>query len=172
MDHIHPANSKMEQTVPQTAVRKFRTGDNVWYKNYGNGEKWLPGTVQSTGSRNYEIIDGNNMQSRHIDQLRSRLPETTTTPLTTTDSIRQQENTPDETEQHAVLDSLPLENTTTIIDTTPTPFQGPEQTPNRNRPVRTRKAPQRYGDYVMGEELQLCKSIIICQVASNSFFLN
>lgn len=153
MDHIHPVSSKsMEKSKPEKPVRNFRTGDNVWYRNYGIGEKWLPGTVQSTGSRNYGILDGDNIQSRHIDQLRTRLPDTSTSSALN-DTCRQQVSTQDEPDQHTVPDCLPSEDTTTIVNDTATTSQNIEHTPNRNRPVRQRRAPQRYGDYVMGEEL-------------------
>lgn len=48
-------------------------GDSVWARNFGEGERWLPGTVKgTTGSRMVTIqTDGGELQ-RHLDQVRPR----------------------------------------------------------------------------------------------------
>ncbi|XP_058985915.1 uncharacterized protein K02A2.6 [Musca domestica] len=153
MDHIHPASSKsIKGNTPEKPVRKLGTGEKVWYRNYGIGEKWLPGTVQSTGSRNYEILDGDNIQSRHIDQLRTRLPDTSASPALN-ETSSQQVGTTVEPDQNIVPDCLPSEDTSAIVSDTATTSQETVSTSIRSRPARQRKAPLRYGDYLMGEEL-------------------
>lgn len=55
--------------------RKVEVGDDVWYRQYMKGEKWLSGTiVNSCGPSDYAELDGNGRQvHRHIDQLRRRV---------------------------------------------------------------------------------------------------
>ncbi|CAN8001093.1 unnamed protein product, partial [Ixodes hexagonus] len=52
---------------------KLCPGDSVWARNFGEGEKWLPGTVkETTGSRMITIKTSAGELKRHMDQIRPR----------------------------------------------------------------------------------------------------
>ena len=54
-------------------VPSFDPDDQVFIRNYGVGDRWLPGKiVSSDGTRYYTVTTGDNMCRRHIDQLRPR----------------------------------------------------------------------------------------------------
>jgi transposase InsO family protein len=58
--------------------RIFSVGDLVWFRDYGSGEKWLRGKVDSLiGSRIVVVVRENDLSikfRRHVDQVRSRAP--------------------------------------------------------------------------------------------------
>lgn len=56
------------------AEREIDPGDDVWYRQYLKGEKWLPGKVGSRlGPSNFKVIgQGGNQVHRHVDQLKRR----------------------------------------------------------------------------------------------------
>lgn len=77
LDTIHPdniRNKKVEQQIDQNTKQKHResnVGQNIMYRNYNNGPRWLPGKVISKGgpsSYRVEAADGA-IVNRHIDQL-------------------------------------------------------------------------------------------------------
>lgn len=52
---------------------KFGPGDAVWARNFGEGEKWLPGTIKRTsGTRMVTIETSAGIIERHLDQVRVR----------------------------------------------------------------------------------------------------
>ena len=61
----------------QATPRRLHVGDCVYARNYSSGPKWLPGqVVQVEGSVLYHVkLKDGRVQRRHIDQLRSRLPD-------------------------------------------------------------------------------------------------
>ena len=61
----------------QATPRRFHVGDCVYARNYSSGPKWLPGqVVQVEGSALYHVkLKDGRVQCRHIDQLRSRPPD-------------------------------------------------------------------------------------------------
>ena len=62
-------NSIAEQTVHRR-LRKFNEGDSVMVRNYGRGEKWLPGKISKIlGTRNYMVQVRGQSWKRHVDQL-------------------------------------------------------------------------------------------------------
>ena len=69
--------SKMEEgSRCKKGLRIFQNGDSVWMKNFGKGEKWLPGIIQKKlGAVNYEVlVEGFKQPAhRHIDQLLDRV---------------------------------------------------------------------------------------------------
>lgn len=56
------------------AERTVDTGDEVWYRQFLKGEKWIPGRVGSqVGPSNFRVIDeGGKQVHRHIDQIKRR----------------------------------------------------------------------------------------------------
>ena len=66
--------SSMTRRTADRGVRQFFAGDAVLARNYGRGDKWLPGVVSSVlGSRHYMVKVSGILWKRHVDQLRSRL---------------------------------------------------------------------------------------------------
>ncbi|XP_061398657.1 uncharacterized protein K02A2.6-like [Musca vetustissima] len=156
LDIIYPATEENrkkgtedESSGKTRPVRSFEIGDTVCYRNFGKGEKWLPGVVQSTGDRNYEITTGHDFHSRHIDQLRSRVPLIPTQiPEDNTVSINAAPAPPEHQTSPQNSNEEIIPNTATVEVSQPTSLT--VGTPGR--PQRQRRAPQRYGDYLMGEE--------------------
>ncbi|KAM3838872.1 uncharacterized protein M6D78_005826 [Vipera latastei] len=74
LDRLHPDKlpSSAEPDIPN---RSFKIGDLVWARNYGQGDKWVPGVVTDImGPLSYTIEgEGNRISKRHIDQLRKRV---------------------------------------------------------------------------------------------------
>ena len=68
--------SKSEESAKEN-TRKFEQGAKVWARNFGEGEKWIPGVVsKKLGNVTYEIsLEGREDSNRHIDHLRERKEE-------------------------------------------------------------------------------------------------
>lgn len=56
------------------AERVMDPGDDVWYRQYLKGEKWLPGSIGSRlGPSNFKVIgQGGDEVHRHVDQIKRR----------------------------------------------------------------------------------------------------
>ena len=62
-------NSSAERTASRY-LRQFQRGDTVIVRNYGTGDKWLPGKISEVlGTRNYLVETGGQLWKRHADQL-------------------------------------------------------------------------------------------------------
>ena len=62
-------NSIAEQTVHRR-LRKFNEGESRMVRNYGRGEKWLPGKISKIlVTRNYMVQVRGQSWKRHVDQL-------------------------------------------------------------------------------------------------------
>ncbi|CAK1597675.1 unnamed protein product [Parnassius mnemosyne] len=80
LDTLHPDNHQQRKRTQQIISnaqkinRESETGQNVMYRNYGNGPRWLPGTiVNRNGPSSYEITtEDGSLINRHIDQLINR----------------------------------------------------------------------------------------------------
>ena len=56
-----------------SAIRELEVQQQVWYRNFGIGPKWMKGTItRRTGYAMYEVsaTDNKQLNNRHIDQLR------------------------------------------------------------------------------------------------------
>ena len=76
---IQPGSQSTPKAEPKAGVRSFKEGDKVWSKNFGQGDKWVPGVVIGVrGNVNYSIsLTGKKDQvHRHVDQLRDRVCKT------------------------------------------------------------------------------------------------
>ena len=72
---MQPGSKITPRPEARSAGRKFREGDLVWSKNFGVGDKWVPGVVESVrGNVNYNVslVGKKETVHRHIDQLRER----------------------------------------------------------------------------------------------------
>lgn len=84
LDNLIP--KPREQFGKKGIEPKFYTGQPIWMRNYGQGDKWTPGVVrQPQGSRMVTVGGPDGEVIRHHDQLRSRLPVTDETPGDTGD---------------------------------------------------------------------------------------
>ncbi|XP_013147927.1 PREDICTED: uncharacterized protein K02A2.6-like [Papilio polytes] len=74
--HVRRAQQR-QQDAAGGASRTLDNADDVWYRQYLKGEKWLPGqVVQVLGSSNYKVRNNDGeIVHRHIDQLRRRPSE-------------------------------------------------------------------------------------------------
>ena len=68
----HVEARQYSSMVDRTAKRglcHFHAGDAVLARNYGRGEKWIPGVVtEVVGSRHYMVELFGNLWKRHLDQ--------------------------------------------------------------------------------------------------------
>lgn len=74
--HVRRVQQRQQEAAAGASRGLGRT-DQVWYRQYLKGEKWIPGQiVEVVGSCNYKIrgADGD-IVHRHIDQLRKRPSE-------------------------------------------------------------------------------------------------
>lgn len=60
--------------TPDDTTNPFIPGQTVWFKNHSPGDKWLPGTVETTsGHRLVQISSPAGRRCRHADQVRPRV---------------------------------------------------------------------------------------------------
>ncbi len=74
-ERVEKKQQEQKQKHDATARdRSFQTGDLIWMKNYGTGDKWLPGVVESViGPVNFNVkLEDGRMRRCHTDQLRQR----------------------------------------------------------------------------------------------------
>ena len=65
--------STMVTPTAHRGLRQFHAGDPILARNYGKGEKWMPGVITEVlGSRHYMVEVSGNLWKRHVDQLLSR----------------------------------------------------------------------------------------------------
>ena len=72
-----PKLLRKEEVVDEKKVKNFSEADPVWIRNFGEGEKWLAGTViKRIGAVNYHVVvcGGSKILHRHVDQLTARVP--------------------------------------------------------------------------------------------------
>ena len=79
---IRPGKSRQEEVIVSSSNgeerkgRSFKESDDVWVKNFGKGEKWLPGVISKIlGRVNYEVkMDGSSdVLHRHVDHICKRM---------------------------------------------------------------------------------------------------
>ncbi|XP_037944430.1 uncharacterized protein LOC119677231 [Teleopsis dalmanni] len=162
LDHLHPSDDNTQKQLNSDEyskqikpVRSFQCSKSVWYRNFGRGEKWMPGIIQSTGDRNYKIQSNSNILSRHIDQLHKRVSETPTslesniTPVTVTSVAQPEEQddqvSPGHSSNEYILPDSQVEGSLEEKDKRDETL--------KSRPYRQRQPPKRLRDYLMGEEL-------------------
>nr|XP_054929028.1 uncharacterized protein K02A2.6-like [Dermacentor andersoni] len=64
-------------SLPQSYSQppRFQSGDQVWVRNFGQGERWRPGIVKSIeGSRLVTVDTPDGLARRHFDQIFRRVP--------------------------------------------------------------------------------------------------
>ena len=69
-----------EKEVGNTEISRFVVGQSVFARNFGRGDKWLPGIIENVhGERNYVVkvfgSHGDMIWRRHTDQLKGRYNE-------------------------------------------------------------------------------------------------
>lgn len=123
--------------------RVFNIGDPVYVKNFSSGQIWLPGFIsEKSGPVSYQINLGNRVVRRHVDHIRRRydkdvIPDISQTVEPEVSIIPERNET--------VLDPTPI--TEPIITPTPTPNM--DNTNDNSRPIRDRKLPSKFKDFVM-----------------------
>ena len=78
--HLLQPGSMSTQSAPLTQnqekpkTREFQEKESVWARNFGVGEKWIPGVIKKRlGNVTYEVnFEGKSASNRHIDHLRKR----------------------------------------------------------------------------------------------------
>lgn len=113
-------------------LRSFAEGDAVFIRNFGDGEKWLPGTVEfCQGPVTYKVkLQDGKIVCCHITQIRKHLVEI------------------QETQSSAADLDLPQLPNTPNPETTSEPEQPSLQAPPLRRSTRIRKPPSRYGEQI------------------------
>ncbi|CAK1597488.1 unnamed protein product [Parnassius mnemosyne] len=92
---VHQAQRRQQDAAAGVSFGSFGKEEEVWYRQYLKGEKWIPGRIVDVlGSSNFKVEgkDGEIIH-RHIDQLRkrqsnSRLSLASTTPILDQQSTR------------------------------------------------------------------------------------
>nr|XP_054919421.1 uncharacterized protein K02A2.6-like [Dermacentor andersoni] len=70
-------------SLPQSYSQppRYQSGDQVWVRNFGQGERWRPGIVKSIeGSRLVTVDTPDGLARRHFDQIFRRVPVSPVTP--------------------------------------------------------------------------------------------
>lgn len=99
LDLFHPAVQKsvsqhqhaQKRNHDKTAIeREFAVNDSVYVRNFGRGEKWIPGEiVQSTGPVSYKVkTDDGLLVHRHADQIKITCAEPECESISSTRSDR------------------------------------------------------------------------------------
>lgn len=116
--------------------RKFQPGQDVMVRNYGQGDKWIPGVVESvTGPLSYTVrVRQGIYWKRHIDQLRGWTPASSTPPTET--PLIQDMVLPTVSDETSL--SQPPDRTPAVVATGDTAPQV------RRYPSRNRKPPDRF----------------------------
>ena len=67
-------NQVSSQENPRDRTRSLEAGTLVWARNFGNGDKWIPGVIKKKlGNVTYEIdFKDRETSNRHIDHLKER----------------------------------------------------------------------------------------------------
>ena len=76
---MQPGSQSTPKADVTSKVRKFKVGDYVWSKNFGKGERWVPGeVVEVRGNVNYtvKLAGQKDKVHRHVDQLKERVKVT------------------------------------------------------------------------------------------------
>ena len=74
-DKVEACQKKQQENYDKTArERSFREGDRVYSKHFGQGQKWLPGTIaEITGSVSFLVkLTSGQLVRRHQDHIRHR----------------------------------------------------------------------------------------------------
>ncbi|XP_072144400.1 uncharacterized protein [Dermacentor andersoni] len=83
-DCLHPLEKNLaaiRDSPRPTNPPRFQSGDQVWVRNFGQGERWRPGIVKSIeGSRLVTVGTPDGLARRHFDQIFRRVPVSPVTP--------------------------------------------------------------------------------------------
>ncbi|XP_072144406.1 uncharacterized protein [Dermacentor andersoni] len=84
-DGLHPLEKNLaairDSPWPTNVSELFQSGDQVWVRNFGQGERWRPGIVKSIeGSRLVTVDTPDGLARRHFDQIFRRVPVSPVTP--------------------------------------------------------------------------------------------
>ena len=158
--HVENKQNSVAERTANRHLRQFQKGDSVMVRNYGKGEKWLPGKISEVlGTRNYMVQTGGQMWKRHVDQVlksqveaqRDMLPDAVSNESVPT-VIQDTVPPPDVTANPAVPDvtpstsSIPEEIVTqTTESSAPLPVAPASQ---KTYPARSRRPPAYLKDYV------------------------
>ena len=144
-------------------LRSFKEDETVYARNFGPGQKWLPGTiVATTGPVSYHVLleDGrvwrrhqDHMRQRWEKQVSSRETESPITPLVTisepdvvvNDDATGTDNVPSvSAPEMAPVESAETESSSSVQQSGSTTVSTPPNVSSRKYPKRARKAPDRY----------------------------
>ena len=90
-----PKDPKENKKDKEKKVRVFEENDSVWVKNFGEGKKWVAGTIlKRTSKVNYQVASNDKILHRHIDQLIVRVPKVGTTPKVREDTTKEKDKAP------------------------------------------------------------------------------
>ena len=76
---MQPGSQSIPKAELRSDVRQFKVGESVWCKNFGQGDKWVPGVITEVkGNVNYKVSVPEKREAvhRHIDQLKARIEVT------------------------------------------------------------------------------------------------
>ena len=160
-------NKQLQQKVDHDRAaqsRSFKEDEAVYTRNFGPGQKWLPGTiVPTTGPVSYRVLleDGrvwrrhqDHMRQRWEKQVSSRETESPITPLVTIsepdvvvndDNATGTDSVPSvSAPETAPAESAETESSSSVQQSGSTTVSTPPNVSSRKYPKRARKAPDRY----------------------------
>ena len=126
----------MPTSAAAPCPNKFKEGDIVWARNYREGNKWVPGTIQRRqGPLTYKVkINDTLLWKRHVDQLRARVEEADYLGPTSKSAVTHNDQDRLDDAQHPSIP--PVQQEETSIEQ--------NKTPPRRYPTRERHPPVRY----------------------------
>ena len=90
-----PEDLKENKKDKGKKVTVFKENDLVWVKNFGEGKKWIVGTIiKRTSKVNYQVASNDKILHRHVDQLIVRVPKVDNTPKVREDISKEKEEVP------------------------------------------------------------------------------
>ena len=127
---------RCQQSVAAPCPKEFKEGDTVWARNYREGNKWIPGTIQKRqGPQTYKVkISETLIWKCHVDQLRARVEEADYFTLTCKPTVTQNDQDQLDDAQHPSVPPDQEEEETNIEHNETPPCRYPKR--ERHPPVR------------------------------------
>ena len=126
----------MQQSAAAPCPKEFKEGDIVWAQNYREGNKGVPGTIQTRqGPLTYKVkINDTLLWKRYVDQLRARVEEAGYFGPTSKPAVTHKDWDQLDDAQHPSIP--PVQQEETSIEQ--------NETPPRRYPTREHHPPVRY----------------------------
>ena len=176
-EHVEKKQRQQKSKHDATArARTFQIGDHVWFKNFGSGEEWIPGSITGkVGNVTFSVqLNNGRIWRSHQDNLRHRqkpdvpkvaisqdrtepsppvLPRVEEQPEEVVDSTTRDLDSPEEVQVHPTTHVLP-ESGEALVSPERTDEAGPStEIPLLQHHQQERNIPQESGNHPIGLNL-------------------